>query len=229
MKDIQAKHFNLKINQYQDDRLFDPPNHVFDELEKIISIIKKNSDTKKVVDFGSGTGRLTIPLLINGFLVTSVDISTKSLLNLQQNASKINKQKKLKTQISLPDNSSIICGTDILHHVDINNYFSLFYQTLKKNGLIVFSEPNILNVGWSLFISLFLDWKVEKGITQINYFNLVNKLKKAGFKDIKIIGLFLFPPMLFNKIYFLRQLNLFLGDLPLLKLFAFRYIITAHH
>lgn len=227
MKDIQAEHFNSEKNQYLSDKLFQPPPHVQDELNQIITLIKKNSNKRKVVDFGSGTGRLTIPLLKNGFTITSVDISNKSLLNLYHNASKIKKQKKLITKTTLPENSKIICGTDILHHVNLKNYFPLFHQSLTKDGFMIFSEPNILNIGWSLFISLFLDWKIEKGIVQINYFNLVKRLKSAGFKEIKIIGLFLIPPMLFSKVTFLRKINLFLGDLPILKLFAFRYIITA--
>lgn len=227
MKDIQVEHFNSEKNQYLSDKLFQPPSHVQDELNQIITLIKKNSNKRKVVDFGSGTGRLTIPLLKNGFTITSVDISNKSLLNLYHNASKIKKQKKLITKTALPENSKIICGTDILHHVNLKNYFPLFHQSLTKDGFIVFSEPNILNIGWSLFISLFLDWKIEKGIVQINYFNLVKRLKLAGFKEIKIIGLFLFPPMLCNKIDFLRRINLSLGNLPILKLFAFRYLITA--
>ncbi|MEK7177307.1 MAG: class I SAM-dependent methyltransferase [Patescibacteria group bacterium] len=227
MKDIQVKHFNSEKNQYLSDRLFNPPLHVQDELSQMIMLIKKNSKKRNVVDFGSGNGRLTIPLLKEGFSVISVDISNKSLLNLHHNAVKIKKQKKLKTRLSLPENSNVICGTDILHHVNLKNYFPLFYQSLSKDGFLIFSEPNILNIGWSLFISLFLDWKIEKGIIYINYFNLKKQLKLAGFKDIKIIGLFLFPPMLFNKIVFLRKLNLFLGNVPILKLFAFRYIITA--
>ena len=227
MKDIQVKHFNSGRNQYLTEKLFNPPPHVQEELNQIIILIKKNSKNRNIVDFGSGTGRLTIPLLKNGFTVTSVDISNKSLLNLHHNAAKIKKQKRLKTRLTLPENSNTICGTDILHHIDLKNYFPLFYQSLKKNGFIIFSEPNILNIGWSLFISLFLDWRVEKGILQINYFNLINKLKEAGFKDIKITGLFLFPPMLFNRISFLQKINLLIGDLPVLKLFAFRYIITA--
>ncbi|PIU37266.1 hypothetical protein COT02_01765 [Candidatus Roizmanbacteria bacterium CG07_land_8_20_14_0_80_34_15] len=227
MKDIQVKHFNSEKNQYLSDKLFHPPLHVQDELNTIILLIKKNSQKREVADFGSGNGRLTIPLLKNGFTVTSVDISNKSLLNLRYNAVKINKQKQLKTRLALPENSNVICGTDILHHVDLKHYFPLFYKSLSKDGFLIFSEPNILNIGWSLFISLFLDWRIEKGIVQINYFNLIKQLRLAEFKNIKIFGLFLFPPMFFDKITFFRKLNLYLGNLPILKLFAFRYIITA--
>lgn len=227
MKNLQKRHFDNAKNQYEEDKLFNPPLHVQDELNKIIELIKDYSSSNRLVDFGSGNGRLTIPLLKSGFSVTSVDISQRSLLNLYTNAGKIKKQNRLTTKTVLPDSAKIICGTDILHHVDLNDYLPLFYQTLEKNGVLIFSEPNILNIGWTLFISIFLDWKVEKGIVQINYFNLVNKLRMAGFKEMKIIGLFLIPPTFLGRIYVLRHLNMLLGNLPILKLFAFRYIILA--
>ena len=71
-----------------------------------------------------------------------------------------NKKKKLITKTTLPENSKIICGTDILHHVNLKIIFP-FSQSLTKDGFIVFSEPNILNIGWSLFISLFLIGKLK--------------------------------------------------------------------
>lgn len=147
MKNIQQQYFENQKNQYESNKLFNPPPHVRDERDIIISLIKTQSNKRNVVDFGSGNGRLTIPLLKNGFSVTAVDISNKSLLNLYHNSVKIKKQKKLKTRLTLPINSNIICGTDILHHINLKDYFPLFYQSLEKKGLIVFSEPNILNIG----------------------------------------------------------------------------------
>jgi len=229
MKNAQQKHFNNVENQYRKDKLFNPPTHVQDEVNQIIKIIKEFTKSRRLVDFGSGNGRLTIPLLNEDFFVTSVDVSKRSLLNLYDNAGKIKKQRKLMIKTVLPEKSKVICGTDILHHVNLKDYFPLFHQSLEKNGLLIFSEPNVLNISWLIFISLFLDWKIEKGIAQINYFNLIKQLKLAGFKEVKIIGLFLFPPMVLNRINFFKQANLWLGNLPILKLFAFRYIITAQH
>ncbi|MEK7633730.1 MAG: class I SAM-dependent methyltransferase, partial [Patescibacteria group bacterium] len=185
---------------------------------------------KKIVDFGSGGGRLTIPLLQNGYEVLAIDIDKKSREQLLKTAIKIGKNKNLQISKKFPKDKKYdhILGTDILHHINIDKYFKLFNNHLKKDGKIIFSEPNILNIGWAFFISLFLDWNIEKGIVQINYFNLVKELKLAGFKNIKIIGLFLFPPMIFNWFSLLRRINMFLGNLPILKLFAFRYIITAN-
>ena len=222
-----SKNYNLEY--YPEEKILNPPQHAKDEIDLILGLIKKDKKNK-MVDFGSGGGRLTVPLLQNGYVTQAIDIDKRSREQLLKTAIKIGKNKNFQIRKTFPENGkyNYILGTDTLHHIDISRYFKLFYNQLKKGGKIVFSEPNILNISWPIFISLFLDWKIEKGIAQINYFNLFDKLKKAGFKDIKIIGLFLFPPMLFNKVAFLRKINLFLSNLPILKLFAFRYIIVAN-
>lgn len=221
-----SKNYNLEY--YSEEKILNPPQHAKDETNLILSLIEK-AKKKKLVDFGCGGGRLTIPLMQDGYKVTAIDIDKKSREQLLKTAIKIRKNKNLQIGKVFPKSEKYdyILGTDILHHINMNRYFKTFNNHLKKGGQIIFSEPNILNIGWFLFISLFLDWRIEKGIVQINYFNLVKQLKIAGFKDIKIVGLFLFPPMFFNKITFLRKINLSLGNLPILKLFAFRYIISA--
>jgi SAM-dependent methyltransferase len=221
-----SKNYNLEY--YSEEKILNPPQHIKNEISLIFNHIVKDKD-KKIVDFGSGGGRLTIPLLQNGYKVRAIDIDKKSQKQLLKTAIKIGKDKNLLISLAFSKDGKYdyILGTDILHHVDIDKYFKLFNNHLKKDGKIIFSEPNFWNISWWIFIFLFLDWKQEIGIIQINHLNIMRKLKLAGFKDVKITGLFLLPPMLFSKINWLNKLNIFLGNLPLLKLFAFRYIITA--
>lgn len=222
-----SKNYNLEY--YPEEKILNPPQHAKDEIDMILGLIRKDKKNK-MVDFGSGGGRLTVPLLQNGHVTQAIDIDSRSREQLLSTAIKIGKNKNLQIRKTFPANGkyNYILGTDILHHIETSRYFKLFYNQLKKGGKIVFSEPNILNISWPIFISLFLDWKIEKGIFQTNYFYLVRQLQLANFKEVKIIGLFLLPPMLFNRIPLLRKINLFFGDLPILKLFAFRYIISAN-
>ncbi len=219
---------NNNLEYYSEEKILNPPLHVRNEIDLILKHLTKDKK-KKIADFGSGGGRLTIPLLQSGYKVAAIDIDKKSQKQLLKTAIKIGKNKDLQIRKTFPKSGkyNYILGTDILHHIDINKYFKLYNNHLKKGGKIIFSEPNPWNISWWIFIFLFLDWKQEKGITHINYSNIVKKLKSSGFKNIKIIRLFLFPPMLFNKINWLNKLNIFLGNLPILKLFAFRYIISA--
>jgi len=217
---------NLKY--YSEEKILNPPLHVRDEIDLILKYLTKNKK-KNIVDFGSGGGRLTIPLLQNGYKVIAIDTDEKSREQLLKTATKIGKNKNLQIYKKFPKGKKYdyILGTDIIHHIDIDKYFKLFNNHLKKGGKIIFSEPNSWNISWWIFILLFLDWKQERGIIQINNFNLIKRLKLIGFKNIKIMGLFFLPPMIFNWSPLLRKINIFLGDLPLLKLFAFRYIIVA--
>lgn len=218
---------NRNLEYYPEEKILDPPLHAKDEINLILNFLKNKH--RKIVDFGSGGGRLAIPLLQNGYKVIAIDIDEKSREQLLKTAIKINKNKNLQIYKKFPENDKYdyILGTDILHHIEINKYFKLFNNHLKKGGKIIFSEPNSWNIAWWIFIFMFLDWKQEKGIAQINYFNLLKQLRFSGFKDIKITGLFLFPPMFFGKMTLLRNLNIFLGNLPILKLFAFRFIIQT--
>jgi 2-polyprenyl-3-methyl-5-hydroxy-6-metoxy-1,4-benzoquinol methylase len=219
---------NNNLEYYPEEKILNPPLHARNEINLILKLLTKNKK-KNIVDFGSGGGRLTIPLLQKGYKVIAIDIDEKSREQLLKTAIKIEKNKNIQIRKTFPkgEKYDYILGTDILHHVNIFKYFQLFNNHLKNGGKIIFSEPNVFNISWLIFISLFLDWQVEKGIFQINYFNLIKQLKRAGFKKVKIIGLFLSPPMILNWLPLLRKINMFLGNLLLLKLFSFRYIIVA--
>lgn len=220
-------YFDNPIKQYAEKEILNPALHVEKETSVIINVLRKKNK-KEVVDFGSGTGRLTIPLLKDNIQTTAVDISRESLKKLMNLSKKIGKSGLLKISEKLPDSKyDAIVGTDILHHVDLDEYFSLFGNKLKKGGLLVFSEPNIFNLSWFVFITLFLDWREEKRIIFCSSVNLKKKLKKYKFKNIKIICLGLLPTIFFNKFPFLAKINYWLGSLPIINLFAYRIILQA--
>lgn len=216
---MSSKYFDNSDKQYNDSLIINPPVHTKLEIELLMSKIKH----KNVVDFGAGTGRLTIPLLQNKFTVTAVDVSDKSLIKLK----KIAKSKKLKTLNNIVDTTDAIVGCDVLHHINIDKYFQLFYEKLKSGGQIVFSEPNGWNMFWYLYILLKLDWKEEKGITKINCINLVKKLIDNGYKNIEVRGIGILPgPFCLNN-KTICQINYWLGNLPVIRLFSYRLLICA--
>ncbi|MCS6956759.1 MAG: class I SAM-dependent methyltransferase, partial [Patescibacteria group bacterium] len=172
---------NNNLNYYSWKKILKPPCHVVEELKILLNLLSKNKNLK-IVDFGAGGGRLTIPLLKRGFQVLAVDIDKNARKQLKKLALKLGFIKKLKITKSLEKNKKYdyIIGTDVLHHINIKKYFSVFKRHLNKNGKIIFSEPNLLNISWLIFISLFLNWREEKGIFQCSYFYLKNYLKKTG-------------------------------------------------
>jgi len=215
--------------KYSFERIINPTLYVKNEIKAVIERIVNKTNNFDIIDFGAGTGRLTIPLLKNNFKVTAVDINKESLKHLRKNTKKIEKEKNLKIsdEIQKTNFYSYIVGCDILHHININKYIKVFHKALKNNGTIVFSEPNSWHIFWWFFVIIFLNFNEEKGIIQCNVFSLREKLKQVGFHNIKIDGLGLFPPQIFANNKRLLGLNDLLGKLPILKLFSFRLIIEA--
>jgi len=225
----QTEHFKVEKNRYNEHLLFNPPKHTQEEVKTIIKELR-NRHVHTVVEFGSGNGRFTIPLLQHNIRVIAVDISKASLKALSEAASRMKIEKGLlSTSQTIPNNrNEAIVGCDILHHVDLDTYLGEMNQKLSKSkGVIIFSEPNILNIFWPLFITLFIDWRVEWRILYCNYLTLREKLELYHFKNIRISGFGLFPLPLFNTLPFLQGINYFLGNVPVLKLFAYRFIIIA--
>ena len=222
----QGKFFDRKKYQYPSSVIILPPLHTLLEYKRII---KELNNSKEVVDFGCGTGRLTVHLLRNGLTVTSVDLSKKSLRELQKISKKLGFH-KMKTLNRLPRNEKFptIVGCDILHHVDLFSTLQHIHQYLSINGKIAFSEPNAWNISWYIFLPFLSSWEIEKGITQMSYFSIKKALISSGFKNIKIEGLGLFPRPLFNWSRRACLINDMLGNLPVLKLFAYRYIISGN-
>lgn len=228
MDTLQKIHFQLKKHRYDEHHIITPLRYVTEEIDQIITKLKQER-AQNVIDFGSGNGRLTIPLLRAGFHVTAVDISSESLVQLQSIADRLGLATGLKTTTRLPTKGTFdaVVGADVLHHVTIASTFCSLRKMLKKRGVLIFSEPNILNGAWSIFITLFLDWRVERGIIFCNYFMLRDALRKNDFHHITILGHGLLPPPLFNVLPVLQNINYFLGNLSIVRVFAYRLIISA--
>lgn len=247
----QAKFFDVHDHQYQEDALRKPPVHTQYELNRFQKILKKalssvqskpsSKAKKRIIDFGSGTGRISIPLLREGFQVIALDISKESLSNLEKLAKSLKLEKKLSTVSSFsdsktPQSADAIVGTDILHHVNLEEYIQTFPKHLRKRGVILFSEPNAYNPAWYLYFPLHALFngmsvieyiKVESGFLQCRPPHVKKLLKQSGFKTVKLYGHGILPPPVLSWSPKLSKLNYYLSDLPILRLFAYRILIFA--
>lgn len=228
----QADHFDQKKNRFDTSHILNPlPQHI-SELEVIEKALISLPTSSQLIDFGSGNGRISLNLLKRGFNVLSVDISRNSLkqLNSFYHQYKTTSWGKLSTALELPKYpfADAIVGADVLHHVEINKMLPLFKSSLKSGGILVFSEPNALHLLWYLYLIILrkIPWRIEKGILYCNYFYLKSIFRQTGFR-IKIFGHGFFPTPLLNNFSFFNKLNLFWGNLPIIKLFAFRLLIEA--
>lgn len=225
VKDIQSAFFDKGEHQYSQDLILHQPYHCAVEYEYIAKHLPRSGH---IADYGSGSGRLTVPSLQRGFRVTAIDISSRSLLNLR-NIVKTLHLKNLSTSGELPENETFdaIIGADILHHVEIDHELPKLFAALKKGGKIIFSEPSAYNIAWYLYLLFASEWSVEKGILQCRLGNLLNLCRKHGFKNVSVTGMGLLPTPLFNATPALCDWNYKAGNMPLLKIAAYRYLLVA--
>lgn len=228
-RDTQQKNFfDSTENQYDIKLIYHPPQHTLLETEALLAPLPKPDKNTSVLDFGAGSGRITIPLLQKGYTVTAVDLSNQSLTKIAAIAKDL-KFSKLKTSQTLPAKQKVqaIVGADILHHVVLDDVLPDLYKVLDKNGVVSFSEPCAWNPTWHIYLRLASDWEVEKRMIYCSYFNLKKTFQRHGFRDVQLRGLGILPRPFFNWSPIINKLHDESGNLPGFKLFAYRYIISA--
>jgi len=121
------------------------------EIEKYFFKLLGNIKDKKILDIGSGFGNLALFLAKNGAIVTSIDISQELIKGCRYRA----KKNKLDVAFYVMDAEDlkfnahtfdIIVGTRTLHHLqNIDKFIRNAYRCLKKDGFILFVEPQKYN------------------------------------------------------------------------------------
>ena len=127
---------------------FDSPKNIFlanlvcQAVEKQIDLL---SD-KEILDFGGGTGLLTLPLAKQAKFVTLVDISEKMLeqARLKAERQEIKNIQFLEQNLltkSLEQEFDLIVVCRVLHHMpDLDESLSLFHQHLRENGQLLLAD-----------------------------------------------------------------------------------------
>jgi len=124
--------------------------------------IEQKCKNQRVVEYGCGTGSYAFSLANNGAkLVTGIDISPVAIEIVQQQAQKEGVNKNISFEVmnaeELKFNESsidLICGTGILHHLDLKKSMNSIVKVLKNEGIAVFVEPLGHNILINLFRSL---------------------------------------------------------------------------
>ena len=156
---------------------FDSPKNIFlanlvcQAVEKQIDLL---SD-KEILDFGGGTGLLTLPLAKQVKSVTLVDISEKMLEQArlkaeQQDIKNIQflEQDLLKKPLEQEFDLIVVCR--VLHHMpDLDAAFSLFHQHLKEDGQLLIADFT----------------KTEANHHGFDLAELENKLIQHGFSSVR--------------------------------------------
>ena len=134
--------FNCKAETFDSPKNIFLANLVCQAVEKQINLL---SD-KEILDFGGGTGLLTLPLAKQAKSVTLVDISEKMLeqarLKAEQQAIKniqFLEQDLLGKPLEKEFDLIVVCR--VLHHMpDLDATLSLFHQHLRENGQLLVAD-----------------------------------------------------------------------------------------
>ena len=127
---------------------FDSPKNIF-LANLVCQAVEKQLDLlsdKEILDFGGGTGLLTLPLAKQAKSVTLVDISEKMLeqARLKAEQQDINNIQFLEQDLlgkPLEKEFDLIVVCRVLHHMpDLDATLSLFYQHLKEDGQLLLAD-----------------------------------------------------------------------------------------
>ena len=118
-------------------------------------------------------------------------------------------------------------GADVLHHVDLDVYLPRVRASLASGGRVVFSEPGAMNPAWYLYLAARRELRTERRITSSTRPGLRAALIRHGFVDVRITGVGLVPRPFAGWSARVCGWNDRLGDVPLLRSFAYRYLVEA--
>ena len=120
--------------------------------------IFRDCNDKKVLEYGCGTGSLSFDMVKRGARVTGIDISFVAIGKAKEMSLKKNIGGNLRFAVMdaeelgfEADEFSMVCGTGILHHLNVERAFKELSRVLNKEGRAVFVEP----LGYNPLINLY--------------------------------------------------------------------------
>lgn len=118
--------------------------------------VHENSEGKRILEYGCGPGSQAFLLAQNGAEVDAIDISNVAIELAEKKAKKlgvdINFSVMNAENLSFKDNTfDIVCGSGILHHLEIISSYNEINRVLKPGGKGIFFEP----LGHNPFINFY--------------------------------------------------------------------------
>ena len=111
-------------------------------------LVMENADGMTVLEYGCGPGADALSLAAKGAQVHGIDISPATIGNARAKAAERDLGSKCSFHVmdaeamTFPDATfDRICGSGILHHLNLSRAFEEIHRTLKPGGKAMFIEP----------------------------------------------------------------------------------------
>jgi len=201
-------------------------------VEFLINVpgIKKED---KVLEIGCGTGLFTEKLYnATKSDITGIDISEDLLEIARKKIPDANFLIEDAMNLSFQDATfDVICGSSVIHHLDMEEAYKEFFRVLRPGGRMVFAEPNMINpqIAVQKNIPFIKRWMGDSpDETAIIRWKTYKQLKRTGFKNIKITPYdFLHPATPTFMINFIESFGKTIEKIPVLKEIAGSVIIQC--
>jgi SAM-dependent methyltransferase len=202
---------------------------------------------KRVLDVGCGTGQWAVMLARRGAEVWGIDISPLSIAVAQRRseaqavASMVRASVMSATELQFADGFfDLVCGQDIIHHLDPDAFGREIARVLKPGGVAIFSE-NCANNPLLMFARNYLCGRfgIPKWSSDDEYPLTVTTRRRFGssFADCRVefpefLFLFLFDAKLFhyrNRIvsWMCRTIDRAIAAVPLLRRYSYRQLVVC--
>jgi len=187
---------------------------------------------KRVLEIGCGTGVFTACFYENGLRPVAVDISYDLLKKAKdQSPHVVFIQADAENLPFKEDIFDYVIGVSVLHHLNINAVLKSIRSVLRGGGMVIFSEPNMVNpqiflqksTGW--LKKMMNDTPTEAAFCR---WRLKAVLRKKGFCRISIYPFeFLHPLTPKSLIGCVRKAERCLEHIPLMREIAGSLLMTA--
>ena len=204
-----------------------------DRRAKYFIDLAKVKPGEKVLEIGCGTGLFTRKFFAaTKANITAIDISQELLDDAKRLLPEATFKVDDAMHLSFANESfDVVFGSSILHHLEFDLALKEIFRVMKKNGRMIFAEPNMLNPQIFVqknvpFIKRWLGDSPDE--TAVVRWKLNNQMAKMGFTSVRIFPYdFLHPATPSFLIPLVYAIGRGVEQIPLLKEIAGSVIIYA--
>lgn len=204
-------------------------------IVRMTELLRPTTNTR-IVELGCGTGIFSRELAKTGAQILSIDLSPE-LLSMARSSVQASNVQFLEgdcmelEKIPQVSNVDAVAANSVLHHLNVPKALHSMFQVLRPGGMIVFSEPNMVNP--QIFLQKNIPWiKRLAGDSpdEIAFvrWSLKKLLEQTGFVDVSVEPFdFLHPATPDFAVDVMEKIGIVLETVPVIKEITGSLFISA--